>query len=83
MPYLFSSSEDINGRSFIPLQDTPSIKATWSACITVENTFAVYMSANITNNFAVNATYDTTCFSMNTIPVPSYLIAVAIGDIEY
>lgn len=66
-----------------PLQDTPSVKYSYGACITVENTLHAYMSANITSSFvADNPAYNTTCFQMS-YPIPSYLIAVAIGDIAY
>jgi aminopeptidase N len=67
-----------------PLQDTPSVKATYGACITVENSVHAYMSANVTSSFIVETapTFNTTCFQLN-LPIPSYLIAVAIGDIAY
>ena len=41
------------------------------------------MSANITSKTVTNdPAYTTTCFKMD-IPIPSYLIAIAIGDISY
>jgi len=40
------------------------------------------MSANVTNKTVVDDTYDRTCFNLN-IPIASYMIAVAIGDIQY
>lgn len=47
-----------------PLQDTPSVKATYGACITVENSVHAYMSANVTSSFIVETapTFNTTCF---------------------
>jgi len=60
-PYMFSQSEDINGRSMIPMQDTPSIKQTYNACVTASSAVSTYMSANITNTFP-DVTTTTTCF---------------------
>jgi len=47
LPYLFSQCESANCRSIAPLQDTPSIKSTYTAKITVNNpALKVFMSAN-------------------------------------
>ena len=40
------------------------------------------MSANFSSSVAVDDTYNTTCFHMD-IPIPDYLIAIAIGNIAY
>jgi hypothetical protein len=40
------------------------------------------MSANVTSKTVVDDTYDRTCFNLD-IPIASYMIAVAIGDIQY
>ena len=75
----------INCRSVAPLQDTPSNKLTYSAQITVPKEFVVTMSANMTevNDMnAINATHKTWSFE-STIKIPTYLIALAIGDLEY
>ena len=37
LPYLFSQCEDANCRAIAPLQDTPSIKFTYSASVYVED----------------------------------------------
>jgi len=82
---MFSQCEDINCRSVAPLPDTPSVKYTYGACITVENSVVPYMSANITStNFVsdTDTTFNITCFHQD-IPIADYLIAVAIGNIQY
>lgn len=64
-----------------PLQDTPSVKYTYGACVTVENTVVPVMSANITSTkVASDTSFNITCFHMD-IPIADYLIAIAIGDI--
>lgn len=61
-PYLFSQSEDISGRSMIPMQDTPSVKSTYGACVTHNLTnSAVVMSANMTTNINIGPSM-LTCF---------------------
>lgn len=82
MPYMFTQCEDINCRSLVPLQDSPSNRITYSANVTVPTGFVAKMSANET--FTQNWGDNTTSFGFsNTIPIPSYLIALAIGDLQY
>lgn len=82
MPYLFTQCEDIACRSVAPMQDTPAIKITYDARVTVKSEFKVKMSANETMVQKVNSTH-TSYFFENKIRMPSYLIAIAVGDIEY
>ena len=46
LQYLFTQCEPIECRSIAPLQDTPSIKAPYSANVTVQNPYVVKMSAH-------------------------------------
>ena len=82
LPYMFTQCEDINCRSVAPLQDTPSNRITYEAAITAKKEFVVKMSANETSVTPVDDTYNRAEFSC-AIPIPSYLIAIAIGDLEY
>ena len=82
LPYMFTQCEDINCRSVAPLQDTPANRITYSAQIKVESDFVVKMSANATGEF-ISESGTTTYFFKNEIPIPCYLIAIAIGDLEY
>ena len=82
LPYMFTQCEDINCRSVAPLQDTPSNRITYDASITAKKEFVVKMSANETSVTAVDDTYNVSKFDC-AIPIPSYLIAIAIGDLEY
>ena len=82
MPYLYSQCEDIACRSIAPLQDTPASKFTYEARILAETKYKVYMSANSTSNATLNATHNEWKFDCQ-IPIQSYLIAIAVGDLEY
>lgn len=78
---MYSESEDIRGRSMIPMQDTPAHRFTYDARVQVPKGFDVRMSANRTKAVLGN---NTSTFSFeNTIKIPSYLIAIAVGDMTY
>jgi leukotriene-A4 hydrolase len=49
LPYLFTQCESIACRSIAPMMDTPAIKITYEAKVTVQSAFVVKMSANETN----------------------------------
>jgi len=80
LQYLFTQCEPIECRSIAPLQDTPSIKSTYSANITVKNPYIAKMSAIDTHN--TSNPDNTTTFAFNQIiKVPSYLLALAVGNL--
>jgi leukotriene-A4 hydrolase len=78
-PFLFTQSQAILGRTWIPCQDSPGIRYTYEARVKVREDLLALMSA--TNPTAKNETgvYE---FRMDQ-PIPSYLMALAVGDIEY
>ena len=82
MPYLYSQCEDIACRSIAPLQDTPAAKFTYEARIVAETQYKVYMSANSTSNSTLNTTHHQWMFKCD-IKIQSYLIAIAVGDLQY
>ncbi len=78
-PFMFSQSETLHGRSWIPMQDTPAIRVTYDAHIQAPKPLRVLMSANNDPNAAIDGDFD---FVMEQAISP-YLIAIAIGDIRY
>lgn len=78
---MYSQCEDINCRSIVPVQDTPSNKITYSAHVVTPSAFVVKMSANETYSGPVDDTNKETFFWCD-IPIPNYLMAIAIGDLE-
>jgi leukotriene-A4 hydrolase len=76
---MYTQCEDIACRSVAPMQDSPANRITYSAKVTVEKKFDVRMSANRTD-VQMNDTHAFFSYS-NTIAMPSYLIAIAIGDL--
>jgi leukotriene-A4 hydrolase len=79
MPFLFTQSQAILCRSWIPVQDSPGIRFSYNAHVTVPKGMLALMSAE--NPLAKSETgeYD---FVMKQ-PIPAYLMALTAGDISY
>ncbi|NQY10353.1 MAG: M1 family metallopeptidase [Flavobacteriales bacterium] len=78
-PYLFTQGQAILTRTWIPCQDSPGIRISYDAKVKVPVGMMAVMSAD--NGQEKNATGEYT-FDMD-IPIPCYLIALAVGDIEF
>jgi len=77
--FLYTQSEPIGARTWIPLQDTPQVRATYDAKIHTSPDVRAVMSAENDPASKRNGEYS---FSMPQ-PIPSYLIALAVGDLKF
>ncbi|KAJ7223250.1 peptidase family M1-domain-containing protein [Mycena pura] len=88
-PYLFSQCQPIHARALAPVQDSPSVKITYKA--TVTSNLPVLLSAirlfppsdgpahdgKVVGEDIVKYSYE------QPVPIPSYLLAIASGNIQY
>ena len=86
-PFLFSQGEEINTRTWVPTQDSPAIRQTYTARIVVPKALTAVMSADnklTPQGEAVDghANQHAFRFSMDK-PIAPYLIALAVGDIGF
>ena len=79
-PFMFTQGESILSRELIPIQDTPNAKITISLGITVIKPLRALYSG-LYQNYIDNGN-SITYFYNQKIPIPSYLIALAAGNIE-
>ncbi|MFH6960281.1 leukotriene A4 hydrolase C-terminal domain-containing protein [Flavobacterium aquidurense] len=78
-PFLFSQGESVWSRTWIPCQDSPGIRFTYNAKVTVPKDLLAVMSA--VNPQKKN---DTGIYTFKQDKaIPSYLMAIAVGDIEF
>jgi hypothetical protein len=77
-PFLYSQSQAVHARSWFPCQDSPGIRTTYDAIVKTPAGVRALMSADPVET----GTPGTYAFEMR-LPVPAYLVALAVGDVEF
>jgi aminopeptidase N len=79
-PFLYSQAQSIHARSMAPLQDTPWVRATYTATLRVPAGLVAVMAAE--SDAANRKGAKEFRFRMPQ-PIPAYLLALAVGDLEF
>ena len=82
-PYLYSQGQAILTRTWIPTQDSPGIRQTYSARIVVPKPLRAVMSAEQLTPDGVEVAEGRRFEFRLTQAIPPYLIALAVGDIAF
>lgn len=77
-PFLFTQGQAILSRTWFPCQDSPGIRFSYSATVSVPNGLKPIMSAEKESK-SKDGKFQ---FEM-TKPIPAYLIALAVGNLEF
>ncbi|HPH47711.1 MAG TPA: M1 family aminopeptidase/hydrolase, partial [Chryseolinea sp.] len=78
-PFLFTQSQAILARSWVPCQDSPGMRFTYDADVTVPKDLLPLMSASNPMTKNAEGVYH---FEMKQ-PIPSYLLALSVGDLSF
>lgn len=78
-PFLFTQSQAILARTWVPCQDSPGVRMTYEATIHVPKGLMAIMSAENSPDVSADGVYR---FRMPQ-PIPSYLLALAVGDLAF
>ncbi|MDP1677506.1 MAG: M1 family metallopeptidase [Bacteroidota bacterium] len=79
-PFLFTQSEAILARTWVPCMDGPGVRMTYSATIHTPKDLMAVMSA--AGNIVEKNNDGLYKFEMKQ-PIPSYLLALAVGDLQF
>ncbi|MEL7059716.1 MAG: M1 family metallopeptidase [Acidobacteriota bacterium] len=78
-PFLFTQSQAILARTWVPIQDSPGVRFTYEATVRAPTPLIALMSAENPIERSASGVYS---FRMPQ-PIPSYLLALAVGDLTF
>jgi leukotriene-A4 hydrolase len=81
-PFLFSQCQAIHARTVVPVQDSPAVRVTYEAEVTVPEALAAVMSAGPKGVRPGPAMATRTWLFEMPQPIPPYLLALAVGDLS-
>ncbi len=78
-PFLFTQSQAILARTWVPVQDSPGVRFTYDATVRVPKDLLALMSAGNPQQRNSEGVYQ---FRMEQ-PIPAYLLALSVGDVTF
>lgn len=78
-PFLFTQSQAILARTWIPCQDSPGVRFTYNATVAVPKELLALMSAENPQEKSPEGKYH----FKQPHAIPSYLMALAVGDLQF
>jgi len=84
LPFLFTQGEAILTRTWVPTQDSPGIRQTYDAAIHTPSGMRAVMSAKHTGDEGEKDAQGQSVYRFRMDhPIPPYLIALAVGDLQF
>ncbi len=81
-PFLYSHCQPIHARTIVPCQDSPRVRVSYSAAVTVPEELSAVMSAGPGGVLPPGQPGTRTFLFEMPQPIPPYLLAIAVGDLR-
>ncbi len=81
-PFLYSQCQPIHARTIVPCQDTPRVRVSYAATVTVPEKLTAVMSAGPAGDRRGSTSRTRTFLFEMPQPIPPYLLAIAVGDLQ-
>ena len=80
-PYMFTQCQPIHARSLVPIQDSPRVRFSYEAHVTLPDDLSAVMSAAPGKREQGEGASEATLHFSMPQPIPAYLLALAVGNI--
>ena len=82
-PFMFTQCEAIQCRSLFPVQDSPSVKSTYTVKTSIPSPLTFLFGGILKTHYYDSTSKQNVSLFEQNIPIPSYLVAFVAGELEY